>query len=120
MATPDASAAAHLVAFTTAPTAEAGRALVRALVERRLVACGTVLPGGTSVYRWRGVIEEQDEALVVLKTTAERWQDLAEALPVLHPYEVPELVAFPVVRGHPPYLRWLRQETAIEPSTEKE
>jgi periplasmic divalent cation tolerance protein len=118
MATPDATAAAHLVAFTTAPSAEAGCAIVRKLVELRLVACGTVVPGGVSIYRWRGAIEEQDEVLVVLKTTAERWPELEEKLPGLHPYEVPELIALPVVWGHAPYLRWLSEETAVEPAKE--
>ncbi len=119
MTTPDASAGTHIVAFTTAPTAEVARALVAALVERRLVACGTVVPGATSIYRWRGAVEQQDEALVVLKTTAARWPELAAALPGLHPYEVPELVAVPVVGGHPAYLRWVSDETA-EPGTRKE
>ena len=109
----------HLVAFTTAPSAEDGRRLARTLVENGLVACGTVIPGGVSVYRWRGVVEEQDEVLVVLKTTAERWQDLVAALPALHPYEVPELIALPVVRGHGPYLRWVSDETS-KAATEKE
>jgi len=119
METPDTSAATHLVVFTTAPSAEDGRRLARALVESRLVACGTVIPGGVSVYRWRGVVEEQEEVLVVLKTTAERWPDLASALPGLHPYEVPELIALPVVRGHGPYLRWVSDETS-EAATEEE
>jgi periplasmic divalent cation tolerance protein len=119
MTRPDAPAGTHLVAFTTAPTAEAARALVTALVERRLVACGTVVPGAVSIYRWRGAVEQQEEALVVLKTTARRWAELAAALPDLHPYEVPELVAVPVVGGHPAYLKWLSDETA-EPGTQKE
>lgn len=111
MTAPDVSAATFLVAFTTAPSPEAARALVGALVERRLVACGTVIPGAWSVYRWRGAVEQQEEAVVMLKTTAERWPELAEALPALHPYEVPELVAVPVVGGHPAYLRWVGEET---------
>jgi periplasmic divalent cation tolerance protein len=119
MTRPDASAGTHLVAFTTAPTAEAARALVTALVERRLVACGTVIPGAVSIYRWRGTLEQQEEALVVLKTTAQRWPELAAALPDLHPYDVPELVAVPVVGGHPAYLKWLSDETA-ETGTRKE
>jgi periplasmic divalent cation tolerance protein len=119
METPDTSATTHLVAFTTAPSAEDGRRLARALVENRLVACGTVIPGGVSVYRWHGVVEEQEEVLVVLKTTAERWPDLASALLGLHPYEVPELIAFPVVRGHGPYLRWVSDETS-KATTKKE
>jgi periplasmic divalent cation tolerance protein len=119
METPDTSAAVHLVAFTTAPSAEDGRRLAKALVESGLVACGTVIPGCVSVYRWSGAVEQQDEVMVVLKTTAERWPDLAAALPGLHPYEVPELIALPVVRGHGPYLRWVSNETS-EAATNKE
>lgn len=119
MTTPDAPAGTHLVAFTTAPSAEAARALVGTLVERRLVACGTVIPGAVSIYRWRGALEQQDEALVVLKTTTARWPELVAVLPGLHPYEVPELVAVPVVGGHPAYLQWLGEATA-EPGTGKE
>ncbi len=119
MTAPDAPAGTHIVAFTTAPSVEAGRALVSALVERRFVACGTVVPGAVSIYRWRGAVEEQNEALVVLKTTTARWPELAAALPGLHPYEVPELVAVPVVGGHPAYLAWATDETA-EPGTRKE
>ncbi len=99
--------------FTTAPSAEAGRTIVRALVERRLVACGTVLPGAVSIYRWKGAVEQQDEAMVILKTTTERWSALAAALPELHPYEVPELIAVPASAGLPAYLQWLSDETAV-------
>jgi periplasmic divalent cation tolerance protein len=119
MASPDGSAATHLVAFTTAPSADEGRTIVRALVERRLVACGTVIPGGVSIYRWKGDVEEAREVVVILKTTAERWAALAAALPELHPYEVPELVVVPVVGGHSAYLQWLSEETA-EPGPRKE
>ncbi len=103
-----------LAALTTAPSAEAAKRLVRKLVEQRLVACGTVLPGATSTYWWHGAVTEEDEVVVVLKTTAARWAALAAALPALHPYEVPELVALPIVGGYRPYLEWLRAETGAE------
>lgn len=107
----DDSPAPFLVALTTAPSADAAKRLVRTLVERRLVACGTVLPGAASVYRWHGAITEEDEVAVILKTAATRWAALAAALPALHPYDVPELVALPVVGGYRPYLEWVRAET---------
>jgi periplasmic divalent cation tolerance protein len=119
METPESPAAAHLVAFTTASSAEEGRRLASALVASRLVACGTVIPGGVSVYRWRGAVEEQQEVLVILKTTAERWPALVAAFPGLHPYEVPELIALPVVHGFEPYLRWVSEETSTA-AAEKE
>ncbi len=109
----DDSSTPFLAALTTAPTAEVAKRLVRTLVERRLVACGTVLPGAVSTYWWQGAVTEEQEVVVVLKTTAARWAALAAALPALHPYEVPELVALPVVGGYRPYLEWLRAATGV-------
>lgn len=103
--------APYLAALTTAPSAETAQRLVRRLLEQRLVACGTVIPGAVSTYRWHGAVTEEQEVVVILKTTAARWAALAAAWPALHPYEVPELVALPVVGGHRPYLEWVRAET---------
>jgi periplasmic divalent cation tolerance protein len=101
-----------LAALTTAPSAEAAKRLVKALVERRLIACGTLLPGAVSTYWWQGAVAEEEEVVVILKTTAARWAELAATLPGLHPCEVPELIALPVAGGHQPYLDWVRAETA--------
>lgn len=100
-----------LMAMTTAPSVDVASALVRQLVERRIVACGTVMPGATSIFRWQGAIEESGEVVVLLKTTAARWEELKAVLPTLHPYDVPELIAMPIVDGHRPYLDWLSTET---------
>ena len=100
-----------LTALTTAPSVETAKRLVRTLVERRLIACGTVIPGALSTYWWQGAVAEEEEVVVILKTTTARWTSLAAALPALHPYEVPELVALPIVGGYRPYLDWLRAET---------
>ncbi len=105
------SPAPTITALTTAPSAEAAKRLVRTLVERRVIACGTVLPGAISIYRWQGAVAEEEEVVVLLKTTAARWAELAATLPGLHPYEVPELLALPVADGHAPYLEWVRAET---------
>jgi len=107
----NASESAWLMAVTTVPSVEAASTLVRSLLERRLVACGTVLPGATSIFRWKGAIEETGEAVVLLKTTRARWAELKAVLPQLHPYEVPELIAVPIADGHQPYLDWLTAET---------
>ncbi len=87
------------------------RAIVKTLVERRLVACGTVLDSATSIYRWKGQLEDAHEAVMLMKTTTERWRELAEVFPSLHPYEVPELIAVPIAAGLAPYLEWLSTET---------
>ena len=103
-----------LVVLTTLANADQGRALVRALVDARLVACGNVVTGVTSIYRWQGTVHEEGEVLVVLKTRLERWDALRAAVVAAHPYDVPELLALPVSAGHHPYLAWLAQATDQE------
>jgi len=100
-----------LVVLTTLATPEAAHDLVRELVAARLVACGTVVPGATSIYRWKDAVTTDDEALVLLKTVQGRWDALVEAVDRLHPYDVPELLAIPVGAGLPSYLAWLSAET---------
>ncbi len=100
-----------MLAVTTVPSMDEGLRIVRTLVERRIVACGTVLPGAVSLFRWQGTIEEAEEVVVLLKTRADRVRDLDAALPELHPYDVPELIVVPITGGHGPYLDWLSAET---------
>lgn len=96
-----------LVALSTLGVNHDAEGIARALVERGLAACVNVVPGVTSVYRWQGAVEREQEQLLVIKTTRERFEELRRALLELHPYEVPELVALAVEAGHPPYLAWL-------------
>ena len=99
------------MAISTVPSLEVGRKLVRELVERRLIACGNVLPGATSIYRWKDAIEETPEAVVMMKTRVEKWEELKQVFPALHPYDLPELIVVPIMGGHKPYLDWLSTET---------
>jgi periplasmic divalent cation tolerance protein len=99
-----------VVALTTFGDEETAAAVVRELVERRLVACGTLLPGARSLYRWQGELADAREVLVVLKTTAERVEALTATLPEVHPYDVPELLVLPVAGGLPAYLAWVAGE----------
>jgi periplasmic divalent cation tolerance protein len=98
--------------ITTLGSADAGAAFVRTLVERRLVACGTLLDGARSIYRWQGAVSDDREVLVLLKTTADRQSDLRAAFEELHPYEVPEFLAVAPDGVSPRYLDWLRASTA--------
>ncbi|MHC4952429.1 MAG: divalent-cation tolerance protein CutA [Planctomycetota bacterium] len=95
------------VLLCTAPPAEAER-IARQLVERQLAACVNVLPGAMSIYRWEGEVQSEAESLLVIKATAGEVEALIEALPGLHPYEVPELLSLPVDGGLPAYLAWVR------------
>lgn len=99
------------LALSTCPDETTARDLARSLVEERLVACVNVVPGLTSVYRWEGAIETASECLLILKTQAERLDTLASRLAELHPYDVPEFLAFPAERGSTPYLNWVLEET---------
>jgi periplasmic divalent cation tolerance protein len=99
-----------LLVLTTIGSAAAARTLVRGLVKDRLVACGTLLPRATSVYRWEGAVKEETEVVVLLKTDTSKWDALADAVQERHPYDVPELLALPVERANDAYLSWLTRE----------
>ncbi len=98
------------VVLTTLPDDRAAEALAGALVHERLIACANIVPGAKSVYRWEGEVRHDREALVILKTTRAALPRLRERLPELHPYDVPELIAFDVVDGAEAYLHWVRSE----------
>jgi periplasmic divalent cation tolerance protein len=95
------------VVLVTVPNADEGCMLARRLVSERLAACGNVIPGLTSVYRWKGEVQEDPEALVMLKTTKEAIPALMDRVSELHSYEVPEFLVLPVEAGFEPYLRWV-------------
>ena len=98
----------------TTPDPESARSLVRTLVEEGVVACGNILPSITSIYRWKGQVEEETESLVVFKTTASGAERLTRRVPDLHPYEVPEVLVLPVEGGHRPYLDWVLENVGVE------
>lgn len=100
-----------LLVLCTCPDAESGRSIAAALVEGRSAACVNLLPGVTSVYRWQDAVEQAEECLLLVKTTAERYPDLERALRARHPYEVPEIIAVRIDQGLPDYLRWVGDNT---------
>ncbi len=101
----------RVVALSTVATAEDAERLARALVERRLAACVSIVPSVVSHYRYQGELHRDAELLLVIKTRAERVDALRAAFTELHPYDVPELVALEVTTGHAPYLQWLDEQT---------
>jgi periplasmic divalent cation tolerance protein len=100
-----------IVVLVTTPTPERAAEIARAAVGERLAACGNVVPGLRSVYRWEGKVQDDAEALLVLKTTRARFEALRERVLALHPYDVPEVIALPVEAGSAPYLAWIAAET---------
>jgi len=100
-----------VIVHCSCPDAERARTIARTLVEERLAACVQVVPGIHSVYRWEEAIREDNEALLLVKTTQARVQPLMARIAELHPYQVPEILALDADAAARPYLEWLAAET---------
>ncbi|MGE4293125.1 MAG: divalent-cation tolerance protein CutA [Desulfovibrio sp.] len=98
--------------YITAPDMAEAERIGTALVERRLAACVNILPGMRSLYHWQGGLERGEEVVVIAKTRAELVDRLTEAVVELHPYECPCVVSLRIESGHPPFLRWITEETS--------
>ena len=101
-----------LLVLTTFPDAVTARRVGRQLVEECCAACVNLLPAVESIYRWEGKVEDATETVALFKTTADRYEALETTLRQLHPYEVPEIIALPIERGLPDYLRWVAEQCA--------
>ncbi len=113
MSEADAAGGEPLLVMTNLPDRDTAWKLAQALIEQRLAACVNLLAGCTSLYRWEGAIEHAEEVPVLIKTRAARYPEVEALIRSLHPYELPEIIAVPVVRGLPDYLDWVAEETAI-------
>ena len=102
-----------VVVLTTIATSDEAVALIRKLLDRRLIACGTVFAGARSIYRWEGKMADEQEAVLMLKTRSGCVEGLRRAFSELHPYKVPELLAIPVTGGLERYLGWINSETSL-------
>ena len=102
-----------MVVLTTVAWDEEAVTLIRELLDRRLIACGTLFPGARSLYRWQGKVADEREVVLLLKTRSARLESLREAFTELHPYKVPELLALPVEAGLDKYLDWINGETTL-------
>lgn len=98
------------IALVTCPP-DAADALARTLVETRVAACVNVIPRIASTYRWQDAVQRDEEALLVIKTTAARFEDLRRTVLAHHPYELPEVIAVDIAAGHAPYLDWIASST---------
>ena len=97
-----------IVVLVTCESVRQARTIARELVKRRLAACGNVVEAPVrSIYRWKGKVEAAKEFLLILKSSRRRFAALEKAVRELHSYDVPELIALPVVAGSRPYLDWV-------------
>ena len=100
-----------VLVFCSCPNESVALDIARVLVKEGLAACVNRLSPVTSIYQWQGQICEQPEQLLLIKTTPARYEALEMRLKALHPYEIPEIIAIPVVTGSSQYLAWLATAT---------
>lgn len=98
--------------YMTASSPEEARRLGRALVDERLAACVNLFEGMTSIYSWKGQVEEGGEVAMIAKTRADLFEPLARRVRELHSYECPCIVSLPVTKGDPGFLSWIAEQTA--------
>jgi periplasmic divalent cation tolerance protein len=97
-----------LLVLCTCPTRAAANAIATALLEERLAACVNQVTGIKSLYRWEGRVEDDDELMLLIKTTTAQYPALEEMIRTLHPYEVPEIIGIPLAIGSKAYFDWIR------------
>ena len=96
-----------VVVLTNLPDRESALSLATDLLELRLAACVNVLQPCVSMYHWQGKIEMSDEVPVLIKAPVENYSAIEQAIQARHPYELPEIIALPVLAGQPGYLEWI-------------
>ncbi|XP_030051174.1 protein CutA isoform X3 [Microcaecilia unicolor] len=97
----------HSAAFITCPNDTVAKEIARGIVEKKLAACVNIVPQITSIYEWKGKIEEDSEVLMMIKTRSSKVPALTEFVRSVHPYEVAEVISLPIDQGNPPYLKWV-------------
>lgn len=97
----------YRVAIATCPDVTTAESIAGVLVSRHLAACVNILPGARSVYEWQGKVEVDEECVLLMKTRADRYKALEQAVVENHPYELPEVIAVSIEDGLPGYLQWI-------------
>jgi len=104
----------YCIIYCTAGNKEEALKISRELVKKKLIACSNIIPSLTSVYSWNGCINEDSEVLIIMKTKAELFDSVKEEIFKLHSYDVPEIIAAPVLQGSKNFLKWINENTKAE------
>lgn len=101
----------HILMHCTTPDLGSGEVIAQALVEEHLAACVNFLPGVTSIFRWEGKVEREQECLLIIKTTESQFEKVKECILARHPYDVAEIIAMPITHASADYLKWLTENS---------
>lgn len=99
-----------IVVLTTCESEDEAERIARSLIEKRVAACVNILPKARSIYRWKGAVEDAQEFVLLIKTRRDIFDALRAELSRIHSYEIPEIIALPVVDGSEAYLGWIDRE----------
>jgi periplasmic divalent cation tolerance protein len=107
----------EIIVFVTTPNSDEANRIANALVSTKLAACVNIVPAIESIYRWEGEIKRDSEALMIIKTTDDRYVELERRVKELHSYTMPEVIALEIERGSEDYLKWLRDSVLEVPQS---
>jgi len=107
----------YVVVFISTPNRKEAEEISRILLDNRVIACGNIIKGVDSRFWWKGKKEKARECLLIAKTTRPLIKRLVKIVKSIHPYEVPEIIAIPIVGGYKRYLDWIGGVTGKEPQT---
>ncbi|KAI6173441.1 hypothetical protein M3Y98_01081800 [Aphelenchoides besseyi] len=98
------------VVYVTVPSKEVGKSIAREIVQLKLAACVNIVPTVTSIYEWESKLQEDEEALLIIKTKTDHLERLKDAIIEKHPYDVPEFISMPIESGSGAYLKWIQDQ----------
>jgi len=103
-------ASPYIVLLITTATAEEAQRISRVLLEQKKVACVNILPRVNSLFWWQGKLDSAEESLLIVKTKASQLSEIVPLVKELHSYDIPELIALPIIGGNQDYLEWIEKE----------
>ncbi|MCX7679339.1 MAG: divalent-cation tolerance protein CutA [Spirochaetes bacterium] len=101
----------EIVILCTVPNEVVAENIARMLVENKIAACVNIVPNLVSIYSWKGQVCRDSELLCIIKSKAELFEKIETAIKSVHPYEIPEIIALPIIKGHAPYISWIYDVT---------